>query len=155
MKFLNRWPQAKGLPDATIDRSRGWPRTETTCATRNLEMNPMKTSKTLAACGLTLALVSPLALGAEHGMQGMKHDHSHAAHEMADRHMAKGKVVRANPDRGRVTVTHEPVASLNWPTMTMGFRVENPALFDKLGVGAEVDFEFKQDGRNYIITDVR
>ncbi|MBS3935292.1 MAG: efflux RND transporter periplasmic adaptor subunit [Sulfuritalea sp.] len=43
---------------------------------------------------------------------------------------------------GAVMVTHEPVASLNWPQMTMEFILANPALIDKLQPGARIHFEF-------------
>jgi Cu(I)/Ag(I) efflux system protein CusF len=36
---------------------------------------------------------------------------------------------------GKVRLAHEPVKSLNWPAMIMGFSVRDPALFDKLAVG--------------------
>ena len=47
-------------------------------------------------------------------------------------HEASGSVVRANPAKGQAMIQHEPVASLNWPGMTMGFDVTDKALFDKV-----------------------
>ena len=43
---------------------------------------------------------------------------------------------------GTVMVTHEPVASLKWPAMTMEFVPANPALIGKLKPGAPIAFEF-------------
>ena len=49
-----------------------------------------------------------------------------------------------NVDRGAsaVTVAHEPVAALNWPAMTMRFKVGEAALFDRLQPGGRIAFEF-------------
>ncbi len=43
---------------------------------------------------------------------------------------------------GTVMVTHEPVASLKWPAMTMEFVPANPALVEKLKPGTPIAFEF-------------
>lgn len=45
---------------------------------------------------------------------------------------------------GGVTLSHEPVPSLNWPAMTMQFRVEEPALLRGFKVGDRVTFTFDQ-----------
>jgi Cu(I)/Ag(I) efflux system protein CusF len=51
-----------------------------------------------------------------------------------------------------VTIAHGPVQSLNWPAMTMNFLVKDKALLDRLSSGKKVDFEFVQQGRDYVIT---
>jgi Cu(I)/Ag(I) efflux system periplasmic protein CusF len=56
---------------------------------------------------------------------------------------------------GKVKLAHEPIKSLNWPAMTMGFLVKDPALFDKLAVGKKVEVEFVQQDSDYVITAVR
>jgi Cu(I)/Ag(I) efflux system membrane fusion protein len=43
---------------------------------------------------------------------------------------------------GTVMISHDPVASLNWPKMTMAFVPANPALVDKLKPGTPIHFEF-------------
>ena len=55
----------------------------------------------------------------------------------------------------RVTLDHAPVASLNWPRMTMGFKVKDPALMERLAVGATIEFEFVKQGRHYVVTEIR
>ena len=56
---------------------------------------------------------------------------------------------------GKVKLAHEPVKGLNWPAMTMGFSVRDPALFDKLVVGKKVEVEFMQQGPDYVVTAVK
>jgi Cu(I)/Ag(I) efflux system protein CusF len=70
-------------------------------------------------------------------------------------HAAKGKVTKVDAGTGVVTLAHDPVKSLNWPSMTMGFKVDDKSLFDKLGVGRTVEFEFVQTDRGYRVTAVR
>jgi Cu(I)/Ag(I) efflux system membrane fusion protein len=57
-------------------------------------------------------------------------------------HQAHGKLDALDASTGRVTITHEPVASLRWPTMTMDFVLANPAVGTGVKPGAVIDFEF-------------
>lgn len=43
----------------------------------------------------------------------------------------------------------------NWPAMTMRFAVKDKALFDKLAVDKKVAFDFKQQGKDYVVTAVQ
>lgn len=70
-------------------------------------------------------------------------------------HQATGIVKKVDVKAGLVTLAHEPVKSLNWPAMTMGFQVKDKMLFDKLTVGKKVDFEFVQGSAGYVVTGVR
>lgn len=70
-------------------------------------------------------------------------------------HMAKGKVTKVDAAGGVVTLAHEPVKSLNWPAMVMGFKVKDKMAMDKLTVGKTVDFEFAQADNGYVIYKVK
>lgn len=70
-------------------------------------------------------------------------------------HSTRGKVTKADGRSGMVTLAHEPVETLNWPSMTMGFMVMDKTLLEKLSVGKTVDFDFVQSGKGYAITSVR
>lgn len=70
-------------------------------------------------------------------------------------HTAQGVVKKVNAGAGVVTVEHGPVNSLNWPPMTMGFKVRDKALLDKLKVGQKVTFELVQEGDGYVVTKVK
>jgi Cu(I)/Ag(I) efflux system membrane fusion protein len=59
----------------------------------------------------------------------------------ADSHKAVG-TLKAIDDAGTVSVSHEPVASLGWPAMTMDFVLANPSLLGKLQPGSPIEFEF-------------
>jgi Cu(I)/Ag(I) efflux system protein CusF len=70
-------------------------------------------------------------------------------------HQATGVVKAVDPAKGKVTLAHGPVPTLKWPKMTMGFGVNDKALFDKLAVGKKVNVEFVQKGNDYIVTAVK
>lgn len=70
-------------------------------------------------------------------------------------HTAIGVVKKVDAKSGSVTLFHEPVKSLDWPSMTMGFKVKNPALFEKLTEGRKVEFVFTQHGRDYVVESVK
>jgi len=70
-------------------------------------------------------------------------------------HMATGTVKKVDAKAGMVTFAHEPVKSMNWPAMTMGFKVKDKMLFDKLTDGKKVEFAFVQEGSDYVVTSVK
>lgn len=78
-----------------------------------------------------------------------------AAASAATVHMATGMVKKVDATAGLVTLAHEPVKSMNWPAMTMGFQVKDKMLLDKLAVGKKVDFEFVQGAKGYVVTAVK
>lgn len=70
-------------------------------------------------------------------------------------HKAVGVVKEIDAKAGMVTFAHEPVKSLNWSAMTMGFAVKDKALLDKLAVGKKVEFEFIKGSKGYTVTSVK
>jgi Cu/Ag efflux protein CusF len=87
------------------------------------------------------------------------HDHSRSA-APAERtqgtvsHRALGLVKSVNAEKATAVIAHEPVVSLKWPAMTMVFKTSDRALLQELKAGTEVNFEFEQRGRDYVITAV-
>lgn len=47
-------------------------------------------------------------------------------------HKTKATVKKVDEKAGTVMLSHEPVASLNWPAMTMAFKVRDKNLMAKL-----------------------
>jgi Cu(I)/Ag(I) efflux system protein CusF len=70
-------------------------------------------------------------------------------------HKGTGVVKSVDPAKPAVTLAHDPIPSLRWPAMTMGFAVKDKALLAKLKPGAKVEFEVVQQGSTYIITSVK
>jgi Cu(I)/Ag(I) efflux system membrane fusion protein len=59
-------------------------------------------------------------------------------------HKAEGKVESVEPDG--LTISHGPVATLKWPSMTMGFAKASPMAFPDIKPGDQVRFEFREGG---------
>ena len=57
-------------------------------------------------------------------------------------HLTEGTLKAIKPDE--ITIAHEPVPSLNWPAMTMGFKPPEKGLPEDLKVGDRVSFSFTQ-----------
>jgi Cu/Ag efflux protein CusF len=70
-------------------------------------------------------------------------------------HKAAGVVKSVNAEKGTVTIDHEPVESLKWPRMTMGFKAQDRKLLAGLKPGQKVSFEFVQRGKDYVIVSLR
>ena len=59
-------------------------------------------------------------------------------------HRGEGKVESVTPDG--LTISHGPVATLKWPSMTMEFARPAPAAFPDIRVGDRIRFEFREGG---------
>ena len=70
-------------------------------------------------------------------------------------HRAEGQVESLDVQAGSVMLAHGPIASLQWPAMTMEFKLANTALQRDLKPGAKVAVEFveRQPGE-WVITAV-
>jgi len=62
----------------------------------------------------------------------------------AGAHKGRGTVLDIDAAKGRVEIDHEPMASMQWPRMTMGFIVEDRAQLAKLKKGDIVEFEMRE-----------
>ena len=74
---------------------------------------------------------------------------------MTKTHKGIGVVRDVNTADGVITLAHEPIKSLNWPAMTMGFKVNNKTMLDKVKPGDKVQFTLVQTGKDYVITSVK
>jgi len=60
---------------------------------------------------------------------------------VADGDMVKGEVVKVDKVAGKVTLKHGPIKKLDMDSMTMVFRVADPAMLDKIKAGDKIEFE--------------
>ena len=75
------------------------------------------------------------------------------AETAATRHRGEGKV--ESVDKDEIVLSHGPVPSLQWPPMTMGFKLPSSGLPGKFAVGDPVTFEFRQSAEGeYEIIDI-
>jgi Cu(I)/Ag(I) efflux system protein CusF len=88
-------------------------------------------------------------------MKGMDHKSMAKGGKESATHTATGTVKKLDAKAGTVTLAHDPVKSLEWPAMTMKFKVKDKALVEKLKVDRKVTFEFAQQGKDYVVTAVK
>jgi Cu(I)/Ag(I) efflux system membrane fusion protein len=68
-------------------------------------------------------------------------------------HRGVGVIESIDAASGKIRITHEPIATLNWPGMTMDFMLANPSLAGGLKPGAAVEFELvERKPGEYMIT---
>jgi Cu(I)/Ag(I) efflux system protein CusF len=63
------------------------------------------------------------------------------ASAMADGDLVKGEVVKIDKPAGKITLKHAPIKKLDMDSMTMVFRVADPAMLDRVKVGQQIEFE--------------
>lgn len=112
--------------------------------------------KLIAPLALILALLaSALATAQSGSMKDMDMGKKPQNDSKTMTHQMNAIVKDVDVANGKVTLAHEPVKSLNWPAMTMGFLVKDRMLFDKLPVGKRVGVEVVQQGPDYVLTAVK
>ena len=75
--------------------------------------------------------------------------------QRAAEHMAAGTLNSVDQAAGTVNISHGPVASANWPGMTMTFKLADPSAAANLRPGQEVDFHFTiQSGMSATVTQI-
>ncbi len=87
--------------------------------------------------------------GAPAEMDGMS---ASAAGETAA--TARGVISAVDAEGGKITIEHEPIASLGWPAMNMGFSA-SPALIEQAKVGDRVEFDMLVTGSAGEVTAIR
>lgn len=113
-----------------------------------------KTALHALAFALVLPTTSAMARQQMDDMKGMGMAAKPAAGApMA--HRAVGTVEKVDTQAGRVTVAHGPVKTMNWPAMTMTFKVKDKTLLHKFADGKKVEFDFVQEGKDYVITTMK
>ena len=60
---------------------------------------------------------------------------------LADGDMVKAEVIKVDKAAGKVTLKHGPIKKLDMDSMTMVFRVADPAMLDKVKAGDKIEFE--------------
>lgn len=123
--------------------------------------------KPIAPLVAAIFAMSPFgAAFAQSGMQGMDMkgmDHKDMDMKMdkggkksqGKSHHVRGTVQSVDADKGTVTVQHEPVASMNWPAMSMTFKAKDKKSLQAIKPGQEIEFDFVQQGKDFVITKVK
>jgi len=115
--------------------------------------------KRLIALSAVLALsVAMIPSSRAQGMGGMDMkgmDMGKDKKSEAQSHKGVGTVKKVDPAAGKVTIAHGPIPTMKWPAMNMTFTVKNRAMLGKFSQDKKVEFEFVEQGSNYVITSVK
>ena len=60
-------------------------------------------------------------------------------------HKGTGKVLSVDPPSGYIELDHDPIASLQWPSMKMGFQAEDKSQLGGLRAGDRVEFQLSAE----------
>ena len=75
-----------------------------------------------------------------------------SAKAQADGITGTGIVQVIDKANGKVKLTHDPIAALGWPKMTMFFRLKDSALADQVSKGDKVEFSLEKSASGYVIS---
>jgi len=106
---------------------------------------------------LALSLVT-IPLSRAQGMGGMDMkgmDMGKDKKSESKTHKGAGTVKKVDPAGGKVTIAHGPIPTMKWPAMNMTFTVKDKALLAKFSQHKKVEFEFVQQGSDYVITSAK
>ena len=67
----------------------------------------------------------------------------------------RGVVLTINRANATVKMNHDPIPALNWPRMTMPFRLKESAFADQVKEGDTVEFFLEKSGSDYVIVQWR
>ena len=116
----------------------------------------MKSAAGLALLIVVVFAVAPtVAFGQSTDMKGMDMKGMAMDKTAAATHKGIGVVKSIDAAEGTVTLAHEPIKTLNWPAMTMAFKVKDKKLIDNVAPGSKVDFTLVQSGKDYVITSIK
>ncbi len=125
----------------------------------------MKNPYYFAIAAVLVLSVAAIPLGRAQGMGGMdmkhmdmgkdKKGHSGDKKSQAQTHKGSGTVTKVDQANGKVSIAHGPIQTINWPAMTMTFGVKDKALLGKFSQDKKVEFEFVQQGSDYVITSAK
>jgi Cu(I)/Ag(I) efflux system protein CusF len=107
----------------------------------------LKSSRLMLLTAFSLA-ASAAAFGQDRAPNTPPHD-QHAAEGQSH---GVGVVQSVDTAGGRVTIAHEPIKELNWPAMTMGFKVSDPTLLGSVKAGNKVEFMLQGKDMSAVIT---
>src|SRR5258706_12894538 len=109
----------------------------------------------LAVLALSIAMIP---LSRAQGMGGMEMKGMDMGKDKTSEgktHKGAGTVKKVDSAGGKVTIAHGPISTMRWSAMNMTFTVKDKALLGKLSQDKKVEFEFVQQGSDYVITSVK
>ena len=108
----------------------------------------MKLIHILAAAALATALTANAQSSAASAADHAAH-HPAAASPQSD-----GEVRKVDKEQGKITLKHGEIRNIDMPPMTMVFRVQDPAMLDRVKEGDKVGFTADKIGGQFTVTSL-
>lgn len=70
-------------------------------------------------------------------------------------HTGTGVITRVDAKSGALEMAHDPIPSLDWPSMTMEFDVKDTAVLQGLKTGDKVEFDLVKEKSGFPVTAIR
>ncbi|MBY0320279.1 MAG: copper-binding protein [Reyranella sp.] len=71
-----------------------------------------------------------------------------------ERVLSAGLVVKVDSDAGKIAIEHKPITHLYMESMTMIFRVKDPAMLTGLTPGDKIRFKVERDNNGVVVTRI-
>jgi Cu(I)/Ag(I) efflux system periplasmic protein CusF len=69
--------------------------------------------------------------------------------------MVDGQVTKIDADQGKITLRHGPIKNLEMDSMSMVFRVKDPAMLKQVKVGDKIKFEADRVDGQITVTKIQ
>ena len=109
----------------------------------------MKPTRILIAFALTAS-----ACAAALAQSSADHSAHHAPAASTAAPATDGEVRKVDKEQGKLTLKHGRIENLDMPAMTMVFKVEDPAMLDKVKTGDKVKFGAENVNGALVITSI-
>lgn len=107
----------------------------------------------MKALTILIAAVSFFGFSVAQSYTGYESGHAAALQiAQAPSALADGEVRKVNKDAKKLTIKHGPIPSLDMPSMTMVYRVKDPAMLDQVKPGDKIKFSADKIGGAYTVT---
>ena len=114
----------------------------------------------ILACMSALSLADRITQSSPINLASDATDHTHNSSEQISNKespvssnliSARGVVLQVDQSNATIKINHDPIAALNWPRMTMSFRLKERSLIDKIKEGDVVEFLLEKETSDYVI----
>ena len=119
------------------------------------DMGSMKDKPGMAMPGMKKpAATAPMNKDGHHAMAMAKPQSATGQAAIAPTAGISGTGIVQSIDKanGKVKLTHEPIAAMGWPKMTMFFRLKERSLADQVKEGDRVEFTLEKSASGYVIS---
>lgn len=106
-----------------------------------MKKNVMHIFSAIGIAFVLTALLIPIAIAAQQ--------------EVPVSYQGTATVKAIDAGKGIVKLAHAPIPSLNWPAMTMNFKIKDHALIQGIKIDDAVTFAFIQSDGDYVITHLK